>query len=406
MKKKARFPKKKKVSWDFFNTVAIFLFLLLLPTQLGKHFFLPFSFISGIRIDYLAPTLYLTDLLIIILAVINWRFFLDSIKNRFVLSTVFVLLIHSLVFAEFPPLALYRLLKFVEIVFIFFLFRKRRPSQGFILWGLLTGVVFEVILSTAQFAMKHSVQGFFYFFGERAITLSLPDVAKASLQGVEILRPYGTFSHPNSMAGFFLLIYTYILTLEETRYPWITKTILFGTSILIFLSFSKIAIGFFLLINFICLIRKGDFSCKLCITSRALILVALAFVFMSAQTDPFSISKRFELFGNSLEVVRTHPWGTGLGHYLIAQGSMGSRFLMLSFQPVHNILLYVLAEVGIVFFGILVFLGGRQIAERLRSLAFALCFMVVLGTGMGDHYWVTLQQNLLLLPVIFGLLES
>lgn len=406
MKKKKKQSKNRKVSLGFFNSLLIFLFIALLPTQLGKHFFLPFSFISGIRIDYLAPTLYLTDILVVILAVGNWRFFLESIKNRFVLPVVFILLIHSVVFAQFPQLAFYKLLKLVEIVFVFFLFKKHRLSQGLVLWGLLAGVVLEVILAVSQFTLKHSVQGLFYFFGERTLTLSLSDIAKASLQGVELLRPYGTFSHPNSLAGFYLLVYAYVLSLKNNKHQWLARTILLGSTILIFLSFSKIAIGIFLLINFVYLLKRGDLSCKLCIVSRMLVFAALAFVFMSAQTDPFSITKRLELFQNAFQVIKKYPWGTGLGHYVIAQAQMGSRFILLTFQPVHNVALYLLSEIGIVLFALLLFFGGKHILRKFGSLSFALCAIVVLGTGMADHYWITLQQNLLLLPVVFARLDS
>ena len=41
--------------------------ILLLPSQLGKHFWFDFSQVLGLRIDYLAPTLYLTDVLVIFL---------------------------------------------------------------------------------------------------------------------------------------------------------------------------------------------------------------------------------------------------------------------------------------------------------------------------------------------------
>ena len=42
-------------------------FAFLLPSQLGKHYFFSFSYLSGIRVDYLAPTLYMTDIIAIIL---------------------------------------------------------------------------------------------------------------------------------------------------------------------------------------------------------------------------------------------------------------------------------------------------------------------------------------------------
>ncbi|MDP4011799.1 MAG: hypothetical protein Q8P72_06265, partial [Candidatus Roizmanbacteria bacterium] len=50
---------------------GIFLFIFFLPTQLGTFFFIPESYIDGIRIDYLAPAVYLTDILVIILIVIT-----------------------------------------------------------------------------------------------------------------------------------------------------------------------------------------------------------------------------------------------------------------------------------------------------------------------------------------------
>src|SRR6266704_691714 len=43
------------------------LLILFLPTQFGKHFWPSFSIIQGIRVDYLSPTLYFTDILIILL---------------------------------------------------------------------------------------------------------------------------------------------------------------------------------------------------------------------------------------------------------------------------------------------------------------------------------------------------
>src|SRR3990167_10994750 len=56
----------KKPNQYFFN-IILFLFLFLLPTQFGKFFFFTFSYISGLRIDYLAYALYASDLLVVTL---------------------------------------------------------------------------------------------------------------------------------------------------------------------------------------------------------------------------------------------------------------------------------------------------------------------------------------------------
>jgi len=42
-----------------------------MPTQLALHFWPSWAHVFGIRVDYLAPTLYLTDLLLIVL-IITW----------------------------------------------------------------------------------------------------------------------------------------------------------------------------------------------------------------------------------------------------------------------------------------------------------------------------------------------
>src|SRR3989338_9410931 len=60
------------------ENALFFLTLLFLPTQLGRHFWPSFSYILGIRTDYLSPTLYLTDILILLLFI----FFIASLKLR------------------------------------------------------------------------------------------------------------------------------------------------------------------------------------------------------------------------------------------------------------------------------------------------------------------------------------
>src|SRR3990167_1091437 len=52
------------------ENVFLFLALLFLPTQLGKHFWPDFSYIYSLKIDYLSPTLYFWDILVVGLLVV------------------------------------------------------------------------------------------------------------------------------------------------------------------------------------------------------------------------------------------------------------------------------------------------------------------------------------------------
>src|SRR3989338_7356441 len=69
-----------------FSSFLLFLFILLLPTQLGKHFFFDFSYLSGVRVDYLAPTIYLTDILALLLLIINFKSFWHFLKEKKILT--------------------------------------------------------------------------------------------------------------------------------------------------------------------------------------------------------------------------------------------------------------------------------------------------------------------------------
>ena len=270
--------------------------------------------------------------------------------------------------------------------------------------ALLISGSFQFFLSLTQMINKHSVQGVFYYFGERLLSLSAPGIAKASLGGVEILRPYGTFSHPNSLAGFFLLLYFFVLTYKKfDRYLALKYLFLFISSILIFISFSKIAIITFLILNTSYFIFNTKFSCKLCKVARMVVLFIVSLIFLQATTDPLTVSKRIELIKNSVEIILRYPiQGVGLGSYLIEQAKFSSNFYLFFNQPVHNIFLLFLGEMGLVIGGFLLYQLIRYLISRhLSKEQWILIFVIVL-TGFFDHYWVTLQQNFLLMGLVIG----
>src|SRR5476649_2203358 len=68
---KAKVQPKTKLTQ--FSKLLSYLLIFLLPTQLGIHFWPNFSLLLGIRVDYLSPTLYVTDVVILSLIVINAR---------------------------------------------------------------------------------------------------------------------------------------------------------------------------------------------------------------------------------------------------------------------------------------------------------------------------------------------
>ena len=383
--------------------ILTFLFVLLLPTQFGKHFFLPFSYISGVRVDYLAPTLYALDLIAIVLIILNAHFILKTIKKHlypFLILLSFFLA--NIFFSVSPWISLYKSLKILEILGVYLAFRHMRPPHTSIFVALLIGAIFELFLGILQITGGHSIQGVFYFFGERYFSLSTPGIAKATLWGRELLRPYGTFSHPNSIAGFYLLVYVATLTIKKIRISFLLRTaIIFISAAIIFITFSKLAFGVLTLLTAVYLYRSRTITCTLCKIARFAGLVILTLVLCFAQTDPHTLSKRITLVKQSVVVFIEHPaTGAGLGAYVAASASQPTRSIDILNQPVHSIYFLWLSEAGILGLVILALLIPA-LKKYVKLMPYVLA--VVLVTGTGDHYWMTLPQNMFLIGALASL---
>ncbi len=391
------------------NKVLLLAFVFLLPTQLGKHFFLPFSFVSGVRIDYLAPTLYLIDIILVLLAV----FYCDQIKehvkkNARLLLILGAALVANIFIAPVPQMALYTVARLIEVYTVYIIFAHETKRNGaLILNALIAGAAMQGVLTTLQFINKGSLQGIFYFFGERFFSLSSPGIATASLNGVEILRPYGTFSHPNSLGGFYLLLYAFALSARPMKIPHIVLAAL--ASFLVFFSFSKAAIGTFLLITitsallqFVDRPLKSKKLCLPCLASRILIPLFLGFLFFQAKGDTYSIDKRITLIEQALIMFQQNPlFGVGFGNSLYLQAQFPSKYPEFFLQPVHNIFLLLLVQGGTIITALFAWIAF-QLATKKRALV----FIAIIMTGLVDHYWLTLIQNMLLVGVVFGLLRD
>lgn len=382
------------------------LFLFLLPTQLGTFFFMNFSYIHGVRIDYLAPALYTTDIIFFALLIVFFRQIIAYIQAHSRETCVLCVLIAvsiSLTMHQFW--ALYSVLKLIQIVCLFVIFSSIRLSSNEILTTFGLSSVVQLFLTLVQFAQKSSLQGAFYYIGERYMTVSTPGIAKASFFGEEILRPYGTFSHPNSLGGFFLLMYSFVMLMPSKS---ILKPIVLGLcAMLVLISFSKLAIFTFVIINIGYFIFHYSKKCTICTISRFTLLLVVAAIFLHTQSDPLSLQKRISLFTQGISVIKDNLlFGTGFGHHLYAQADFPSTYSYFFLQPVHNIFILFVMQAGVIVSGIIFFYLWKHLrkhAVQIRKYGgYMIC--VILLTGAGDHYWITLQQNMLLLGTLWGLM--
>ena len=93
------------------------LLIFLLPAQLGYHFFSNFSYVFGIRVDYLAPTLYLTDALVLLLFIF-WFLREKKIRINYWAISILGFAAVNILFASLPQAALFKWIKVLELIFL------------------------------------------------------------------------------------------------------------------------------------------------------------------------------------------------------------------------------------------------------------------------------------------------
>ncbi len=189
------------------------------------------------------------------------------------------------------------------------------------------------------------------------------------------LRAYGGLPHPNIFAGFLLiaLFFNFYLLSSSKNLSPLKKFFLFLALMVIFssflLSFSRSAFfSFFIGISFVFLFAHKKFSKKLLTPLLSVFLVFLLFlslffnVFLSrtntnSRLEKNSISDRSLYVLEAEKIINRHPFiGIGLNNYTLTVYKQNpNKKPIWEYQPVHNVLILVVAELGL--FGLFLFLG-------------------------------------------------
>jgi O-antigen ligase len=384
------------------------LLILLLPTQLGLHFWPDFAKVMGIRVDYLSPTFYLTDLLILltILSAIQDGFLKKIVlkKNKTFLFLGFLILNALLAFSQ--ESAFVKILKIIEM-FLLGVYVSVYPKtrQRLCQW-LPLSLVMIVLVAILQFFKQSSLGGLFWFLGERTFDLQTPGIALESLGGPLFLRPYSTFSHPNSLAGFLLvgLVLTQPLNYLKKLNPYYLLLITLG--ILLAWSYAVWLAGLLLLVIVLFNKVRNNKSLFLCAIIFSFILSAIYLLFRTLpQFQSEVVQDRLKLISASFLMINNRFLiGVGLNNFLVELPIYWTDLSFRLLQPVHNLYLLIFTETGIIGFILFLWLMFKALKNTLKSRKdLVAALLIILFLGLFDHYWFTLQQNLLLFAIVLGL---
>jgi len=417
--------------WEKTSKVVLFLLLLLIPTQLGRHFWFDWSLIWGIRIDYLSPTLYLVDLVWLGLFLVE-SLSRYKVKNCFSFKNLLVLVfvVVNILMAENRWVAVYKWCRWGELIwFGWYVMKHKRIIGEFLKKIIPWWLILEGILVIGQISKGGSLNGWWWFLGERKFDFNTIGIAQMSVADMGLVRAYGTFSHPNSLAGFLLvgLIWWWKnKSLSAVPFLPLTKGRLLMKNIfwwgvtwsgLIGIILSGSRMIWCLTILSIVWFLKGKF--KNIKNKGIIILIIFGLFFLVFKTidynypirnflggwDENGLIKRGQLNLAALGMIQKSPWfGVGMGNFLVNLPEFQKNNQIFWFQPVHNILLLLISEIG--FLGLMgvFWLLKEKFDYRKWNKETWLILGVIFVSGMMDHYWLTLPQNMWLLVLVLGMI--
>ncbi len=406
-----------KKTIDLINHLLVSALIFAIPSNLFFILTEKYSYVNGLKIDYLLPKFYLSD--IIIFALITWVILSRQIifpkikyqKNILLIVATFSFFIFQL-FARETQIVAWQIFKILEMAILVFILNKIWPKlkSKIILISLNLVLIFQSIIGILQFINQKSVAGY-WLLGEPNLSKQI-GLAKQVIFGQNLTLPYGTTAHPNVLAGFIviLLILNVILFKKSNLEKRALIPIIFSSILGLAALFLTSSWSAWLVIIVAILISKIRLS------TRQLILLSIVGWIVSLllitkfgnfnATNNQSFLRRQYLNQAAIMMFIDHPLtGVGLNNFTTRVEKFSPTREVVRFtQPAHHTPLLILSEIGLL--GILIAIFWILRLERQWIKAFATTSAIILPILVLDHYLVTLQTGNLLFALLLINIKS
>jgi hypothetical protein len=268
---------------------------------------------------------------------------------------------------------------------------KKMLQKGYIKVLLISTVLFQAAVGMYQFLRGSSVG--VYFLGESKIANGMLGSSFIEIGGENFLRSYGTFPHPNILAGWYILILTLLIYMysksKEKIYLFLIPFLPFFT----LFTFSRVTIFLMLLICILYIFKYLKTSKKI-LSVSTLLWFRFADIFTAGNS---SLVDRGKLLKVNIEILKENLLiGTGLGNSIRHYSESiplteGGKLLL---QPVHNIWVLMIVELGLLLGVYYLFLLCKFFIKGIKINTFTFSILLtVITIGMFDHYLFTLPQG-------------
>lgn len=295
--------------------------------------------------------------------------------------------------------------------------RDQKKIAKSVVIGLALAGIIQSIIIIAQVLTDRAIG--LGFLGESAVSVGSYNASSVYLGVGTFLRGYGTFPHPN-MAGFFLagvivvlayvsngakkgvmtrIIAAALLCLVGLVLTWSRSAILLCIvsvgGLLILRNWSIIQRSLRLIVPIILVLVCGFGVWLINGTDSLAVAFRERFVAQSVSSD-ISVVERTQLVNRAKEMIFEYPLtGVGIGGFIpaMSENPIYTEQKTRLMQPVHNVPLLVLAEIGII--GVLVLLPYFVVLMyKTRPGIFAFALGILLAVGLMDHFLWSLPQGL------------
>ncbi len=257
---------------------------------------------------------------------------INSSKSKIVFySSIFI-------FAFFDHLLLSSSIPAIFLFFIYSLVQKNNKPLGNLGRAFCLIIAVNLLLSAYHLIFgKHL--GLTYI-GERVISADMINVAKIQINNTKILRGYGLYAHPNILGFVSVISFWFLTEIKFLKNIRAFQVVAFFTGLL---TISRSAI-IGLILNISLLIKNRVVSVIILI----LLLIGAGLLIFSNQSNIYRFEDIFRFisyYWNSS--IFEKLFGIGLGQYSFYLQRLGS-FESWQLQPVHNIFLQLIFEIGII----------------------------------------------------------
>lgn len=411
--------------------IIFYLLVFILPTNLGFHFVEEFAYVNGLLVDYLIPTLYLQDVLIIILLVLwfieyccfgKFLLFKEKCdfgwKSRLLFLLLLVTGLSVITSLNFYASFFAYIKLFLYIAFAFYVaYNVSLKNEWRSIVKVFAVQVFLLsLLGIFQWFNQGSIFNNYLFFGEQPYNFSTFGIAKESLGGKTVIPIYGTFRHPNTYGAYFSvvllwIIYSYKIFKKDRFKYFLYITTLLGV-IVVLLTFSlnaliSLVFGLFVLFS----IEKYKGKGLLLSFIGLFLLIVFSFNLPKISDSFFYDNHSFYRRASLYKMVEDNLsdnliFGVGYNASSELSPSYIKYYDAIKYpQPVHNIFLLVFLDSGIFAFAILVAFFISIFVSKLKGKEFRVLYVtffqfVVLG--LFDHFLFTMHQTSILLWLTVG----